>query len=538
MNPFLQAMQAGYSNNDILNHVSRYFPGMKGMVSKALKSGYTAQQIIEFLSSQGSSANTKGKSQSDILRANSEVDASTAQSAAKTGAALAGSALGAYALNRALGGPMSQAAQGLFGQGGAQPTPPGTPNAAAAAAAQPNIPTIQQADPAIQQEAPAIQQAAMQAPKLAKGQALEIFQNLKLDKQIKNLLDSQPPEIVAKIVEHNFLGKDQLKQLVESTGVPLQELVKAFAEESLPGPQSPQLSPDELIGSNIAAPEPLKQKQDLAQVPLSQNVQSDSTPLPESVQPETEVISEIPSESIPEKKMPEPEENIPVPEEKIPEPENRTEIKTTALPDGRIAKVLTEKNGISKIEVDGEIKHRKTEDLLESNLSLRDLTDLYKKAYESIPKNLRSSNIFWTGYDFDKNELAYIPHAGPLYTFKDIDPDIVTKIKELSVLAKTTGQNAFGAYNKGDPSRGAAMSEIIEELKIREKAKAERKSKETGKEEKAEKPHSGKFEVVFNPLQPLQELMKKDYAAEKKAEKERLNPKPKTKKGKRNVRED
>lgn len=510
MNPFLKAVQSGYSDNDILSHVSRHFPRMKGMVSKALKSGYTAQQIIEFLSSQGSSVNTKGKSQSDILKANSDADASIAQGAAKTGAALAGSALGSYALNRAVGGPLGQAAQGLFG--GKEPI---AQSAVSPNQALPTGPSLQQAaaQPIAGSSSIAAQAAAPSV--LPKGKASEIFQSLKLDKQAKNLLDSQPPEVVAKILEHNFLGKDQLKQLVESTGVPFQELVKAFAEEGLPSPQLPQLSQSELIESNTVAPGTLKQKQDLAQGPLSQNVQKHSTPLPESVQPETEVIDEISSESIPE--------------QETPESGNRTEIKTTALPDGRIGKVLSEKNGISKIEVDGEIKHRKTEDLIGSNLSEDELADLYEKAFMSLPKSERSSNLFWGGYDEEKNQFAYLPHAGALYIYDDVPLELATKIKDLLVNAKTTGSSAFGAWSKGDPSRGAAMFELIEQLKGREKQKASEKSKLTGNKEVPEKEYSGKFQPVHAPFQNQQKILKKRHSEAEKAKRKKLNPYPKRK---------
>ena len=158
---------------------------------------------------------------------------------------------------------------------------------------------------------------------------------------------------------------------------------------------------------------------------------------------------------------------------------------------------------------EGKIKNLKEDQIITPPLPAKDLADLYEDLIGGIEKETGqdvSRNVFWSGYDAKNNELAYIPHNGALYTYRDIETDIVEELTSLLTKRKTTGENYIGAWAEGTKSPiGAAMSKIIQRLQ------KERGGK--GSE------YAGKFESVYDALEPAKKAKKAKYAKKKKAKK-------------------
>ena len=81
-----------------------------------------------------------------------------------------------------------------------------------------------------------------------------------------------------------------------------------------------------------------------------------------------------------------------------------------------------------------------------------------------IPEHLRSSVANWVGYNDEKNLLQIKFHSGDAYTFKNIPPEFVRKLEAVEHVAKTTGGNIYAVWEEGEASRGAGISQLIQEL--------------------------------------------------------------------------
>lgn len=134
------------------------------------------------------------------------------------------------------------------------------------------------------------------------------------------------------------------------------------------------------------------------------------------------------------------------------------------LPNGDIGEVQAIRKGIVKLDVDGKERHKKESELESVPISSPDLADLYSQLTQAIPESQRSSVINFAGYDPNVNELAFRPHGGGLYIYKDIPADFADKLKNAMFKAKTTGENFYGAWGAGEESRFAGLSQLIRDL--------------------------------------------------------------------------
>lgn len=135
-----------------------------------------------------------------------------------------------------------------------------------------------------------------------------------------------------------------------------------------------------------------------------------------------------------------------------------------AFPNGEIGEVQSVRNGIAKINVNGKERHRKLNELIESPLPEKDLADLYGNLVQSIPEKDRSAMINVAAYDPQTNSLMFRPHHGAYYVYDDIPSEFAEKLKQSMFQAKTTGENFFGSWTKGEASRGAGLYQLIKEL--------------------------------------------------------------------------
>lgn len=152
----------------------------------------------------------------------------------------------------------------------------------------------------------------------------------------------------------------------------------------------------------------------------------------------------------------------------IESPESQKELETEGnlalMPNGDIGEIKSVKNGIAKMDVNGQERHRKYEDLETVPISQPDLADLYSQLTQAIPEKLRSSVINFAGYDANANELAFRPHNGALYIYKDIPPEFADNLKNAMFKAKTSGENFYGAWGEGEESRFAGLGQLIRDL--------------------------------------------------------------------------
>ena len=103
MNPILQALQSGYSEEEILRFITKAFPKAIDPIKKSLKAGYGINEILGYLSKSTQKQDLTGLSQSQIHKKNRESD----EKLVKTGLGIAtagalSSGVAQNALSRAL----------------------------------------------------------------------------------------------------------------------------------------------------------------------------------------------------------------------------------------------------------------------------------------------------------------------------------------------------------------------------------------------------------------------------------------------------
>jgi len=148
---------------------------------------------------------------------------------------------------------------------------------------------------------------------------------------------------------------------------------------------------------------------------------------------------------------------------------------------------------------EGKLHKVASNDLIQSPIPEKDLADLHDELVKGIEKDTGqevSRNVFWSGYDPQRNSLSYIPHGGGLYIYDDISPDDAKQLTSLLQRRKTSGENYIGAWTEGTSSPiGAAMSALIRKLQ------GERGGK--GNE------YSQKFDPIYSAFEPAMKAAKK-----------------------------
>jgi len=154
----------------------------------------------------------------------------------------------------------------------------------------------------------------------------------------------------------------------------------------------------------------------------------------------------------------------------------------------------------------GKIHKVKADELIESPLPEKDLADLHDELIAGIEKETGqevSRNVFWAGYDPERNSLSYIPHGSGLYIYDDINAQDAAELTSVLNRRKTSGNNFIGAWTEGTQSPiGSAMFSLIKRLQ------SERGGK--GNE------YSHKFEPIYSAFEPATNAAKKKKKAREK----------------------
>lgn len=372
MNPVKQALDEGYSENEVLNYMANAFPHLKKKINSALNTGYSAQQVINFVSGLFNTNKPyrpapEGTSESAIHAMKKREDDLNQQQLIKTGLSLAGGAVAARGLQHAA----PKISNLLSGRG-----VPKTPGRSAPALATQGMEAAAEAIPQTPTAQPGIVTQGKRAGDLIKEMGLE--------QRIKNLQSNNPPEVVAPAIK-SMLTPGQKTWLKGQTDQPIEELVNEYLQE--------------------------------------------------------------PAEEIQEKLV--------------------------VTPDGQVGDLIEERQGIGSVKLpSGEIRRRK---LSELDQEPPELAQQINEVISALPEEEKSRVLAFASYNpgesfsFEGKEMN-IPfmgvqfHNGDFYMYPGVSKDQFDKVVTKATKAKTSGENEWGVWTQGDPSRGAGMHELKTEL--------------------------------------------------------------------------
>src|SRR6185503_1828599 len=223
MNAVMGALQSGFTSKQIVDFLLKKFPKHAEKINTAVAMGFTPNQIIKFLSGGRQSLNSPEEiepmTEHQMI---GQREQQRTQNINKTALGLAlagGSALGAYALGRALPAAAQQLAPGLLA---------GTPG-----------PTPSQSSTPIPQQTP-IQanptpQPTLQAP------AINPLQNHPIKTKVDQLIAARntPKEIVPYLRSFN---KKEVADLEKSTGKPIEETVSDYFQNAPKPQETPKIT--------------------------------------------------------------------------------------------------------------------------------------------------------------------------------------------------------------------------------------------------------------------------------------------------------
>lgn len=168
-------------------------------------------------------------------------------------------------------------------------------------------------------------------------------------------------------------------------------------------------------------------------------------------------------------------------------------------------------NGKAIVDIDGKNHLIDESDLQASPIAEKDLADLYDDMIGGIEKHTGkdvSRNVEWAGYDPKTNEMAYRPHGGGFYVYDNISPEDAGMLEAFLTKRKTTGSNFIGAWEAGsDSPMGAGMSQLIVRLQ------KERGGK--GNE------YRNRFDTIYDAIEPARSASKEKKKLSAKLESER-----------------
>lgn len=490
MNAVNFALSQGHEASDILHYLIRQFPKYSKEIRSALKSGYSAKQIIDHIGKKGegvhSSMTEHEKTQLSDKEKKKTVKKNLAKGVAVAGAIGGGLAYRAYQAAKGITRVFPEVLPALQGQqqegdnrgveidltprithqpklisneqnqppqiGFNNPSPQQPPPSPIPSSAPPS-PQDPSTSPGPSQPTP--QQPITDHPR--KQILADLFQSLKIKEPIENTARDSDPQTV-KTLARFILGNSKVKQVEKQYGESLDNLIDEYISYGVPpGPERAQFGKKAPISPEIAQP--------------IQTTEKISTPTEEDFEQEPE----------------ESKENF------------------VALPDGTLGKLAGVNKGIAKVDTGKGIRHRKEKEIITSPIPEKDLHKLYDELVEGIQKKTGeevSRMVEWAGYDPETNELAFIPHLGGLYVYDDISPQDANQLTNILSKRKSTGENHIGVWTKDSKSPiGAEMSKLIKKLQ------KERGGK--GKE------YKGKFSKIYDALEPAKLSSKEEYEREK-----------------------
>lgn len=459
MNPFHQALDQGYEADDILKYLSTAIPQFSPLIKKASRTGYNAKQILGFLSANFDTEDRRGMSESERHAANRRADAERTKYGLKMVASAVAAPIVAGAARGALSRALPNSLKNMLNPqpSGGVPAPSGVPQ------------SPQTISPSSLNVTNPLQSAS--APTSQMPQAQNITQPS----------SSQPPaqNVQPNITQAPASVQPEVKSILSKHG-----LLKHVDEMS-----KNQKDPKAIAGILYAKyPQEMKAFQADAGKNMEDAIGDYLASKPQ------EKVKDVAAEVI--------------------EPKPMAKNETVATPHG-IGEIKSDiRNGKAIVEVNGKKHQVNADELIQSPLPEKDLSDLYDDLIQGIEKHTGkqvSRNVEWAGYDPRTNELAYKPHGSDrLYAYDEISPEDIEILTSFLTQRKSTGENFIGAWEKGSESPiGAAMYQLIQRLQ------KERGGK--GNE------YKNRYETIYDAIEPAKKASKEKHAErKKKAKKPRL----------------
>lgn len=442
-NPIAQGLALGYTAQQILKFVSRSFPSISPRIKKAQQAGHSAEEVLKFIGkSMEGSEYSPAMSQSQIHGMNEKRQEAFTKGALK----LAAGSFAIPAIAR------SSVGQGILQQIGLNPRGP-NPSATSSL----NSSQSQSARSQIPFQVNGAQLPTDESSPLEK-KIEPISQNTETQKQTDLLPAPSPispttPSASPNIVDSESIIKqmgleEKVNNLLKAGNDP--KNISSFVDQLLAPSQKKWLGEQIKLGKAKTMEEMV---QDYIQNQKATSPESSEQPAPIKIEKGSLV----------------------------------------SIPSGLEGHVESIRNGQVLIkDSDGRLHKSKQEDLIESPIPEKDLADLHDELIKAIEKNTGediSRMVNFAGYDPKTNTLAFLPHIGALYTYEDITPEDAKLLTSILSTRKTSGENFIGAWKKGSKSPiGAAMSALIQKLQKQAGGK--------GKE------YSQKFETLYNALEP------------------------------------
>lgn len=517
MNLINNALSQGFTAANVIQYLSRHFPHARKKIEKAVAEGFSESEIIKYLGGGRKAVNAPVTEHEKTRQSDRDKQSNLERNAVKGGLALGATALGGYALSRALPragqaltgqllpalpqGPLKVGGQARGqlpapGQAAIQPPPPKPPQGPLpytnpSAQNRPLRPTPTQPTP---QPSPSIQ-APAQLP-----QALSPIQNEPpktaplppaLQKQVASMLQAgNDIETIAGALQAT--QPKVVKEYEKAANASIQTALEEFANQANLPMQQP-----------VSTSAVVKQEEKIP----SQSQSTINEPIKKTITPKTE--GGIPSLIEQGRRKYE---------------ENMGKGSTVALPSGEIGEISDIRQGIATVNANGKEFRRKMEELIESPLPQKELHEIHDDLIRAIEKETGeqvSRAINYVGFNPEEKSLVvhYSGSGKDSYVFEDLSEQRINQLLELEQLRRTSGNNLVGGWKEGTKSiLGGKMHDLVKELE------AERGGKGTA--------HAFKYRTLYDAIEPAkkskEEHMKK-IAAEKKESKakEKENPEQK-----------
>jgi KTSC domain len=145
--------------------------------------------------------------------------------------------------------------------------------------------------------------------------------------------------------------------------------------------------------------------------------------------------------------------------QKQPNSQEKTKLKAqkgelVSTPGGEVGEIKSQRNGKALVDLNGKLHQEEEKSLEMPNEELIQAVETLL----NLPEIEKSAIISSLVYRPSKKEMFVKFHNGTRYVYEDVDEEDIRPIAEAMGVPVTTGQNIYGAWEKGkQDSRGAAL---------------------------------------------------------------------------------
>lgn len=432
-----KALSSGYTSKQVIDFLLRKFPQHSEKIKSAMAAGFTVEQVLKYIGGGRKALTEEPIEATTEHQQTRKTDIQRRENVNKSALAAGGAAFSpliASGAQAALSRALPQSLQKLM---------PGIQNAIASSSLDQGMPSSPQfqGQPQTQTlEMPlSSQQPPINAPNIAQTSGLQQPEGKNIDvgellnkrgllKHVEALAkEKRDPKEIAGILYSKY--PNEMKDFQKEAGENMEDAIADFMGQQQNMPKNAEnlgISPESVENN----PEN-KQINDL---------------LPKSNESVEEIIEPVKKEEI------------------KPKIEKKSIVST---PEG-VGEVREIRGDKALVEVDGKIHKVDVEDLEESPLPEKDLADLYDDLLRGIESETGedvSRMVQWAGYNPKNNTLTFLPYTGKLYKYGNISKEDVELLTDILSTRKTTGENFIGIWKKDSKSPiGAALSTLIKRL--------------------------------------------------------------------------